>query len=558
MSTCFAYSFEAKSIQEYVLAGNRLRHVVGASELLESLWSTQLDDVLKALGIEDEVEFSRRAGGAFTALHSDETVLKRLQALWTLIVQQAAPGLAYVQAIAQGSDAYDAADQLRQKLDAARNVHNVPVPQAGPLIARSPRTGAPAVARAGPDRELIDLAAQRKRKFEKGGGLRDKFTDDEMGSLQWPVDLNPEEQESDEERDEERGSDVFPFLQGNRYVGIVHADGNGLGQLLMNMRSELERTGRRREYVDVFSRFSRALDEATRAAARRAVREVLAPHVRDNVVPARPIVLGGDDLTIIVRGDLAVPFTRVFLEAFEEETEKEITRLGDMPLRGAKKLSACAGIAFIKSSQPFHLAYALAESLCKFAKSGSKREIAKGALPPSSLAFHRVTTSMIDEYSDIVARELTLRQVDKDGKVTESHRLTLQPYACGGVTQTHLPRLDDVMKLKAWLDEDAVSRGPLRKILSAMTQDPAEADKRYQRWREVSRDPEKAGGSDTGKRDAGAVLAAFDECMKQVFPTAMNSEESLFAPVGGDPSTVLATPLGDVLALQAVEKEHHD
>ena len=64
--TCYACLFEAKSIQDYILRSGRLRHIVGASELIDSLTGKLLDDVLEALkSVEDgEVRLSRRAGGA--------------------------------------------------------------------------------------------------------------------------------------------------------------------------------------------------------------------------------------------------------------------------------------------------------------------------------------------------------------------------------------------------------------------------------------------------------------------------------------------------------------
>jgi hypothetical protein len=44
-------------------------------------------------------------------------------------------------------------------------------------------------------------------------------------------------------------------------------------------------------------------------------------------LPFRPIVLGGDDLTIIVKSEFALNFTEEFLKAFEQETEQNMKAL---------------------------------------------------------------------------------------------------------------------------------------------------------------------------------------------------------------------------------------
>jgi hypothetical protein len=81
---------------------------------------------------------------------------------------------------------------------------------------------------------------------------------------------------------------------------------------------------------------------------------------RDNgkyILPIRPIVLGGDDITFVCDGKLGIYFSKLFIEAFEK---KQIS--------DKKKLTACAGVAIIKSKYPFYRGYELAEELCGSAK----------------------------------------------------------------------------------------------------------------------------------------------------------------------------------------------
>lgn len=78
----------------------------------------------------------------------------------------------------------------------------------------------------------------------------------------------------------------------------------------------------------------------------------------------------------------------------------------------SKKLTACAGIAFIKSSYPFSFGYELAETLCDMAKKDAKSDVIKnanGGKVPSCLMFHKVQSSFVEDYESIKQKELTLK-----------------------------------------------------------------------------------------------------------------------------------------------------
>ena len=78
----------------------------------------------------------------------------------------------------------------------------------------------------------------------------------------------------------------------------------------------------------------------------------------------------------------------------------------------ARKWTACAGIAFIKSSYPFSFGYELAETLCGLAKKDAKSDEMKNAnkgMVPSCLMFHKVQSSFVEDYESIKQKELTLK-----------------------------------------------------------------------------------------------------------------------------------------------------
>lgn len=205
------------------------------------------------------------------------------------------------------------------------------------------------------------------------------------------------------------------------WLAVVHADGNGLGQIFLGFQKYLEDENNRREYVDKLRKFSLALDICTEEAFLAAIETF-----KTNKLPIVPIVLGGDDLTIICDGKYALEFTYKFLQAFEEETKKTEHQGGVIPAIaqkafGVERLSACAGVAIIKPHFPFSVAYELAEDLIKQAKN-IKKQILKSdskPLPCSALDFH-----VLYDTSGVELQAIREKLTSDEGKT----KLYLRPY----------------------------------------------------------------------------------------------------------------------------------
>ncbi|MGH8497710.1 MAG: hypothetical protein ACRERV_02720 [Methylococcales bacterium] len=234
------YSFEAKAIQSYILDGSKLRDMVGASEQIENLCADNglLDKVLEALEKQDtnfkQPGFSRRAGGAFTAFFDNMSDAENFQALWTYCVQQTLPGLDFVQGMAGDSDEKAAVKAVHEAKDADRNRFYARLPVPGPMVARYPRTGGASVQFSAPKKkapkrtngEALDEATVAKRYF-RGKFLEGKingFTSD-FAKPKWPTFFPGIDTPEDED---EVQDNQFPLSADNRYIGVIHADANGL------------------------------------------------------------------------------------------------------------------------------------------------------------------------------------------------------------------------------------------------------------------------------------------------------------------------------------------
>lgn len=192
------------------------------------------------------------------------------------------------------------------------------------------------------------------------------------------------------------------------WLAVVHADGNGLGQIFINFEDYIGKDKSNRNYINNYRKFSLALDECTEAAFKKAL-DVLPEESssrNNNVAPIVPLIIGGDDLTVVCDGHYALEFTRIFLEEFEKQTSDHngIKKVAEIAF-SVGRLSACAGIAIVKRHFPFSVAYELAEKLIKSAKYVKQKVTKKGdkntPFPCSAIDFHILYDTGGVDLSDI-------------------------------------------------------------------------------------------------------------------------------------------------------------
>ncbi|CAM2011606.1 Cas10/Cmr2 second palm domain-containing protein [Acanthopleuribacter pedis] len=485
----FFYQFKVNGIQPYIFATDRLREMVGASALVDQLTRRDLTRVIEALGlpIKDE-DFARRAGGSFLVQIRARADAEALRDLWSLYVAHKVPGLGFCHALHE-AEHYNAA--TRRALDAAlhdgRNRHMPHLPAGSPLARRAPLTGDPAVVLK--HGRLADAVCRAKQAAAVGGAfLEDKLNLSDADDLVFPLSFVPTD-------DHSSGDALINEHETDQYIAVIHIDGNGLGAVVENLNAALAENPA--AFPHLPAAFSKAVEDATHRAARTACIDLFKsglaasagkPHKK--VAPVRFLVLGGDDVTLVTRAADALAFTRCFQEAFAVETRAAFAKLSGLTL--PDHLSAAAGVAFIKPKQPFHMAYHLAESLCQTAKKAAKAAakaaaeeaagektakaaglVADAVVAPATLAFHRITTAMIDDWEAVVAFEKTTR---------DGHWLTMQPYALDGAPDGPLPHLGDLYDLTDLLGR--LGRGPVRELQKALYLGEQHTRKAQRRWRE--------------------------------------------------------------------------
>lgn len=554
-------TFEVKSIQAFIFASGRLRDAIGASELIDLLTNEDapgnlLDAVLAASQTREDVEFSRRAGGAFYAFSHTPEPLDRFASLWTLAVQQRAPGLEFVLGRGKGDSYPDAFSNAQKDARSLSSRERGTYPFASPVTLRSRRTGRAAVTH-DPKDGGVDATVRSIKSYAdlSQAGFIDRYTplDSHLTWRDWPRNLD-----TDAPDDES-----FPFLDEDRNIAVIHADGNGMGQILIRMGEAVRNDPE--TYPRIYQTFSKAIERSTRHAARRATLDVLLPARKNGErLAARPILLGGDDVIVLVRADLALAYVRSFACAFEEESRRQLAELSRYGVTGLPgHMTMGFGVAFVAANQPFAAAVKLAESIMSYAKSRAKESVPErsdsasraSSMPPSSVAFFRLTASMAGDYQELIARTST-----SEGVIRYIH--TLGTYAVSASQNCRLPCLEDLERLVAHLRSEGMARGPIRGLLNMLHLDPAQARISWRRWRQRMEQtyPEKLRKLDQllakllrcYAPDGSDLPYAKTSCIETADVSDDSGRIDRSCSRTNGPSEVLVSPLGDALDLLAV------
>ena len=497
----YAYLFETRGIQRFLFATGKLKDMLEGSELIDYICADHglLDETLDSLNLTDKVTSPRKAGGVFYLVFDKQSDVQSFQNTWRLLMSQWLPTVEQVDVISKADSAKEAINKGIRQLAQQRNIISATLPNASPITERSPRTGQAVVIRERYGKrgvESLDLSTSILRSFKrptKSQSLTERFLygDSQNFNRDQQTIHFPNNFESDA-----KTSKKFP-LGRRKLVGLIHADGNGLGEIL-RLLNEACQDASDAVYIDLYRTFSEGITRATIEATNQAARDTLVPNITENgVIPARPLVLGGDDLSVIVKADIAIDFTRAFLQAFKQTSQEELAKLKDKFIVNgltvsANKLpaylTACAGIVYMKSSQPFYQAYEVAEGLCKQAKMFSrdhKQSVAgsDAAIIPSSLAFYKIGDSLIEEVDMMVENSMTVVTDDK------SYHLSIPAYMVDGIPQSdqNVANLDQLEQLNGLLLSLAINPRALREVATLMYLNIDQAKHVFKRWVQYSK-----------------------------------------------------------------------
>ncbi|WP_322821158.1 Cas10/Cmr2 second palm domain-containing protein [Chloroflexus sp.] len=416
---------DTTGIQNYIFGSNVLKHNVGASYLISCATQDWVYEELVALGptnIDQKGHFNSQtieedkhrltselvyAGGGNTVIlfQSQDTALEFTRRLTRRVLTQA-PGLQLVVCHTEFNWESEALSQVVQvvleKVSQKKRNLTVSTPLLGlSVTADCQYTGLPAVGKNKDDKRISAEIQAKEIAFETAHSTLTQLLP--LNGYEIPKDF-----------------DDFGRTRGeSSYIGVIHTDGNGMGKRVAAIANRYPRPEDNRSYIQAIRDFSQSVKQAAQDALVATYNQLIQsidPNnkiggvvpIRDRKLPLRPIVMGGDDVTFVCDGRLALTLTEFYL--------RQVTA---KPLSDDRSLSVRAGIAVVKSHFPFARAYTLAEDLTRSAKEYIKER----AAPP----FNEQDLSAMDWHFAVSGVTLNLQQIRQQEYTVPGGQLTMRP-----------------------------------------------------------------------------------------------------------------------------------
>jgi hypothetical protein len=510
---------ETSANQAYIFASNKLRENAGASHLIDLVGRGFVPEAAAALSgvptehaaqltlAADGLEVLQSAAGRALVAVVDRRHGRELVARVTERALLDCPGLECLGIVGEALD-LDRLDVARigravGTLLAAREelrgqVAGQPARfQRLPILAPCRTSGLPASALSRRDGQPISTVSLAKQQAADAGWSRivRQMSREGRGEVRL-------------ERNLDRLERRFEALD---RIGVIHIDGNGLGSIFMEFGRHLPPQPPSdppwRHAFGWMRRFSLAVEACAVGALRDALETVAAARdLADRPLPVVPLVLGGDDVTLLCEASLALDLAAEYLLAFERQSAENESVVA-VVRRG---LTACAGVALVKPHYPFHAAYDLTESLLRSAK----RVKAWPGGPYSALDFH-----LLNDTAYIGLDEARTPQAQG------SRRLFGGPYIVGGRgPEPHRwERLQAAAQLLARPDDEGGLSSVAVHAVNEALDDGPQAVEAVRRMRGLGQD--KLGG--LAAPDGGLFWRAHDGGEATLFRDALQGADTL-------------------------------
>lgn len=350
------YIYDVRGIQKYIFRTNKIKEIIGASALVESLVLTLFKECTKKaanknivtdISENDKLKFQfddkntidaeivYYGGGNLLVLYNDEEFAEQIskEMCMALVQKTYSLQMAYASVDVQNENSYETDyKKLRQQLEKVKD--NMPMcrPVKGfPITLNDPLTGM-AFSKEYKGKMCTYEACKKLEKYDA-------------------LNINPQK------------IDEFGTEEGNSRIAIVHIDGNSMGKRIKKTMEGV------RDYKTAAEKYRKlsgniqdifvntALKNVENNVEKMCEKAGLQNRTKDTVY--RRIISAGDDITFICNSKIAMSCVTTFMDALNKE------ELG---------YTACAGIYITHSKFPFSKAYELSEELCDSAKVPSRKE----------------------------------------------------------------------------------------------------------------------------------------------------------------------------------------
>ncbi len=383
-------TFDVMGIQQYIFRSNALRDNVGASRIIDRVIGDTLFQA--GAGAEDnpflgkewekvpaeKLDVARAvlvyaSGGSAQVVLRERADAERLVQEHRKAVLLIDPDLNLAVDVMEwrpDTESFsDANDRQRRRLALRKSAQvDIRLPNLPPALERCQRTRSAALVQdwdADQNPEWISRGVRAQRwELGKAESARDAYAEalEQMRSMGLCV---------SNQIDAIRGR-----TQEQSYIGLIHVDVNGMGKVFDALAKGGDSANAQLSQI---RDASEQVEKSLQAAMGKTLKWLL-NHIKDEdgkwwafdkiplhndptegkpAIPIRPIVIAGDEITLVAEGSIAIDLAAFLTEA-----------LLDALRRNLKDQSICAsvGVALGKAHAPFSRLYALAEASCREAK----------------------------------------------------------------------------------------------------------------------------------------------------------------------------------------------
>ena len=384
---------DTRSIQQYIFSGNQLKTNIGASYLVDRLFSDALVRAVKKVCGDQSIDITTwesksnpvwhqmdtdcriaYIGGGNALLlfrpETDEQVLRDVVSTFTKIALVEYPGLRTGAAIGIISlddngnfildeDGKSGLDHLHMILKDTQNTvfPEVSLPYSG-LTLTCVNNGESANAYDIEDKRFYSWEVETKiladRKRDGAEAPAEKELLDKLRSVIPP-----------EDRDYFLNGWAFPLKidelgqkETEDYCAIVHIDGNNMGKHFRECHTLTERKNMSISIRNkTITAFGELIEEILREYDSYDFIKLKTRSNAEKLLPIRPLILGGDDMTFVCHAKLAIRYAAFLI--------KELKQYG---------IDTCGGVAILPTAYPFFRGYEMAEQLCGVAKKRMRQD----------------------------------------------------------------------------------------------------------------------------------------------------------------------------------------
>ncbi len=336
MSKCLAI-YDITGIQSYIFKTRELQDIIGASHLVQTLFETSDQETNK---INRKLIFS--GGGNAILSFETEGDYRKFNGLFSRELLEKSPGIQFVTCfITEGSDW---GRNLRKLFDLVNIVKQTQIQFYG-------FNTLPPMMQASDNKEQV--VEQYEEEWYSYTTLKKKLKGRDITAI------------TDTTSFDYIGK---AFISGTeRMMAVVHIDGNNMGELLRHACKLISSAD---ELSNISKEINQAFEDAEKVMKDYISEIESKMYERDNIAYTdgnphyRLIYQSGDDVTFVCHSSYAITAVCKFFSSLFRRKEKK-----DLLI---KKISACAGIAFIKPHYPFDKAVEIAMEGCKNAKTAAK------------------------------------------------------------------------------------------------------------------------------------------------------------------------------------------